>query len=188
MKILYGGAFNPPTKAHFQITKYLLQTYPNATLTLLPTNDFYAKESLVSFEHRLAMVKLMQQALGEQVLVSDFENTQSEYRGTYFTLRHFNHPYFVLGADAFREIEKWIRFPDVAIENKFLIIPRDGIDVKKMIEKHPLLYQHSDNFTVLSDFKPIDMSSSVFRQLKNQQMVLTSVYQYIKENQLYEVM
>ena len=43
MTIIYGGTFNPPTIAHFEIAKYLMNKFPNSKLVFLPTPLFMPK-------------------------------------------------------------------------------------------------------------------------------------------------
>lgn len=186
MTIIYGGTFNPPTIAHFEIAKYLMNKFPNSKLVFLPTASFYAKSAKESFIHRYKMLEILAKKLGENASVSNFENRQKKYLGTYHTLKHFDNAYFVLGADNLLHIEMWIKYPDVVIENKFIVFPRDNINLEKIFLENEILQKHRDNFIILDDFKEINISSTLFRKTKNQDYVLPEVYQYILENNLYK--
>ena len=87
-KIIYGGAFNPPTIAHKRIGKYLIDNYKDIELIYLPTNSFYNKDELVSFTDRFEMTKLLVKDL-DNVEVSDYEGKDHKFSGTYYTLQYF---------------------------------------------------------------------------------------------------
>jgi nicotinate-nucleotide adenylyltransferase len=186
MVILYGGAFNPPTIAHLEIIKHILATF-DCELLILPTNNFYNKKDLVDFHHRVKMLELLCQEVKGNIIISDYELTLDKYYGTYYTLKHFNHPYFVIGADALKDINKWICYPKVVIENKFIVIPRDDININEIINSNSVLKDIQNNFIILDGFAKIHMSSSMFREEYNPRYVLDSVLKYIKDNKLYEV-
>lgn len=188
MRILYGGAFNPPTLAHFKIVKYLTNKYPNSELILLPTNNYYFKKELVPITDRIKMLELLCNEIdSKHIIVSDYEAHLNEYQGTYYILQAFNNPYFVIGADSLAKIDKWIKFPNIIIENKFIVFPRSGYNIEDTINKNEILKAHSDNFVIASDFKKINISSSLFRRSSDNKYLLKSIDEYIKKNKLYEV-
>lgn len=186
MKILYGGTFNPPTKAHYEIAEFLLKSFPQASLILLPTANHYHKPEIIDFSHRYKMLQIVARNLGKRVEVSDFEEKLDHYYGTAYTLKHFNHPYFVMGADNLINIKSWINYPNIVIENKFIIFPRDNIDLEKVFSSNEILSKYRNNFIVVDDFSNIDISSSNYRKTKNSHLLLPEVKQYIKDNNLYK--
>lgn len=185
MVILYGGAFNPPTIAHLEIIKYLQEHFADAHILVMPTNNKYKDEKLVDYSHRLNMVRLLVNGL-DNIEVSDFELKQNDkYLGTANTLAKLNHPYFVMGADALAKITSWIN-PEVLIkDNQFIVFPRDNISVKEIINNDELLKKYKNHFKIIDDFKEIDCSSTSFRELKDQNLLTSEVYEYIKDNNLY---
>lgn len=184
MQILYGGAFNPPTQAHFRIIEYLSHHYPNDELILLPANQYY-KTDVVSFEHRQKMLELMIESITTKVTISNYEANQMKFSGTIETLRAFNHPLFVLGADQILAIEQWIAFPQVIVENQFLVFPRNGIDVEIFINNHPILQPYHNHFTMAMDFTECNVSSGQYRMYE-QKVLTPEVERYINEHQLYK--
>ncbi|NLM33121.1 MAG: nicotinate (nicotinamide) nucleotide adenylyltransferase [Acholeplasmataceae bacterium] len=186
MTIIYGGTFNPPTIAHYLIAKHLITKFPNSKLIFLPTSSFYAKGAKEAFHHRYAMLEIMAKKLGPNVSVSDFENQQKQYLGTYHTLKHFSGAYFVLGADNLLTISSWIKYPDVVIENKFIVFPRDHINLEKVFSENEILNKYRDNFIIIDDFDQIDISSSLYRKAKSKEYLLPEVQQYIEKNNLYK--
>lgn len=57
--ILFGGAFNPPSTAHLNLAKQLLENIKDAEkLLFLPVGYEYNKKDLISSYHRVSMLKL----------------------------------------------------------------------------------------------------------------------------------
>lgn len=186
MKVIYGGSFNPPTLAHFQIGEYLLKKYPEANLIFLPTSSLYHKDDLASDKDRLMMLQIMCDKLGPRALVSDFEMKLDGYYGTSYTLSNIPNSYFVMGADNLLNISKWINFPNVVAQNKFMIIPRDDININNIISSDDFLNKYKNNFIILHDFPKIDISSTNYRKTKKNDCLLEEVNDYIINNNLYK--
>lgn len=183
--IIYGGAFNPPTKGHLEIIKYLLKKFPEFQLVILPTNNYYKSNEIVSYEQRKKMIEIMCSDFLDRIIISDYEQTLDRYYGTYYTLKHFNHPYFVMGADSLETLKTWIKYPDVLIENKFIVFPRNNFDIQGYINNDELLKTHK-HLIVCNDFEEIDVSSTNYRKKYDLNVVTEEVEQYILKNNLYK--
>ena len=184
MKILYGGAFNPPTQAHLNIIKYLIKQYPTAQIILLPSNENY-KEDIIPYKHRKKMLELIINETKKNVIISNYEARKRKFLGTYYTLKAFSHPFFVLGADQILKLEQWIKFPLVVSENKFIVFPRDGIKAKEYISQHPILSPLLQNFIFINDFEESQIASSQYRLTKNDSILPSRVKDYILKHKLY---
>jgi len=184
MKILYGGSFNPPTVAHMEIALKLYQEFEVEELVFLPTGNVYGKPDLAPISDRINMLLIMCKYL-KNAAVSDFEANMSEYKGTSYTLDHFKGYYFLMGADNFDYIEKWIDYPNVVIKNKFIIVPRSGYDLDSKFNSIDILKKYRDNFIVL-DFEKIDMSATMFRNSFDKDVVINEIYEYIEKSGLYK--
>ena len=183
VKILFGGAFNPPTLAHYNILRELSKRF-NCEITLLPTNDHYSKGvKLVSFEDRYKMTCLMANKLSN-CCVSDYESKQKEYRGTYYTLKDFPGYYFLIGYDQMASIDKWINYEKLIEENRFIVCPRSGYSLDNIL-KNETVKKYLSHFTILNDFPIFDMSSTEFRNTLNPSLVDEDMYKYIVEHKLY---
>lgn len=185
MNILYGGAFNPPTIAHFEIIKMIRKRFPNDNLIILPAGDHYKDGSIVGFNHRYNMLKILIDKIDSSITISDYENKLEKFIGTYYTLRFFKNPHFVIGADQLRDLHKWINFNNIIKENQFIVFPRDGINMNEILNKEPYS-QHKSNF-ILMDNEELNVSSSDFRFNKKENVLDIDVLNYIKSNRLYEV-
>lgn len=184
MKVLYGGSFNPPTRAHLKIAEKIYEKFDVEEFVFLPTANNYQKPNLAPICDRITMLTFICKHL-KNASVSDFEAKISEYKGTSYTLECFPGFYFVMGADNFDYIEKWINYPEVIIKNKFIIVPRDKYDFEKKFKSEYYLNKYRDNFIIL-DIEDIDMSASLFRINNDRDLVIDEVYDYIKEHSLYK--
>lgn len=185
MAIIYGGSFNPPTIAHFEIAKHIINMFPNEKFIFLPTNNFYKKENLKDFRIRVKMLDILCNKLGHKASISDFELKLDKYYGTYYTLEHFKNSYFVMGADNVLTLPKWIKYPEVVINNKFIIVPRNDIDLNKVFEDNQILKQYQENFIILNNFNKMYVSSSDYRKTLNDKYLLMEVVDFINKNKLY---
>ena len=185
MIIIFGGAFNPPTKAHYLIANELIEKFNPDKFYFLPVGEKYNKPGMESFSTRFEMTKLLANKL-INCEVSTKEN-ESTFRGTYYMLKDFSlidsDLYFVMGADNFDYLDNWIMADKLISEFKFIILTREGFDVSKLIENK--YYNHRENFHIVNIELPI--SSTNFRGTKNKDLLIDEVYEYIKSNHIYGV-
>jgi nicotinate-nucleotide adenylyltransferase len=184
MEIIYGGSFNPPTQAHYEIAKYIIANFPNDEFFFLPTNNFYEKDNLKDFQYRVDMLTLVCKRLGPKAKISTFELELDQYLGTDYTLRHFHNPCFAMGADNLLAIEKWINYPNVIIDHKFIIFPRNNINLEKLFTDNKILKKYKNNFMIFDKFEELYESSTEYRNTKNSKILLPEVACYIEKNNI----
>lgn len=179
MLLVYGGSFNPPTIAHYEIAKLLIEQY-NSKILFVPVGNSYNKDDLVSFDHRYNMIELMISDLNADVLSLE---DSDRYLGTYELLNKLKRLdeeiYFVLGSDNLDYIEKWINADKLISEFKFIVLTRNNYDCESKINK----LSHPNNFCVVE--VNYDMSSSDFRKYYQQELINDVVLEYIRKNNLY---
>ncbi|MDY0277812.1 MAG: nicotinate (nicotinamide) nucleotide adenylyltransferase [Acholeplasma sp.] len=186
MNIVYGGSFNPPTKAHVGIVNYLLNVYHNANVIVVPVGNTYNKSSLVSFKHRYKMLGDIFDS-NKRVIVSDIENVD-QYKGTFNTLKALNEMYkdllLVVGSDNLYELDKWIEYENLLKNYPLIIIKRNKDDVDLLMDKYKHLHP---NYQVIEYNNNI--SSTLIRNNieKNKDSLEEVTYEYIIKNKLYEV-
>lgn len=187
MTIIYGGSFNPPTLAHLNIIKKLLDNFKESKLLLLPVGDDYQKKDLSSFDDRYKMLKLLVKDL-KKVEILDNESKRS-YKGTLYSLNEIKKQYnddlyFVMGADQLIDFKSWIEYEKLLKEYPFIIMNRkNSLSVK---ETEELFKDYEHHFYYLEfDY---DISSSRIRKdiEKNKKYLSDEIYRYIIENNLYK--
>lgn len=116
---LFGGAFDPPHKAHRALAQTALQQLALDVLHVLPTGQAWHKtRSLTEAAHRVAMCQL---AFGDlpRVRIDDREIRRQGPSYTADTLHEMasEYPganlYLVLGADQLLAFKSWVRWPEV---------------------------------------------------------------------------
>lgn len=189
MKVVFGGAFNPPTRAHLAVAKYLSEISWVDEVILMPVGDQYEKPGMVSASHRLAMLKLMVAKI-DKTTVSELEINAPVALKTVETLEalQYQHPYaefaFVMGADNLAQLSRWSQHERLVSNFKMLILGRDDFDVLELIKRD--FSKYSDNFIVLKDFIPINMSATQFRENpEKSELLVATVAKYIQKNGLY---
>ena len=185
MVIVFGGSFNPPTRAHQEIVKKLLNTFLDSTILLLPVGNDYKKPELIDFKHRYEMLKLLTKDL-DQVIVSDLESKKA-YNGTLESLNELSKTYqdihFVIGSDNLKQFDTWINYKTLLKSYPFIVMMRKTGLTKEEAEQ---LFKDIDhNFTYVSFSMNIE-SSNIRKSLRNYHKDLTKdVYEYIQKNHLY---
>lgn len=183
MRIVFGGSFNPPTIAHYEIIKKL-SSLDYEEVIIVPNGDRYKLKELVNFDHRYNMLEIMTREF-ENVTISRIEEN-SNFKGTIETLRNLNHPVFAMGDDSLITIKTWINYEVLISENNFLVFTRNKkiSDLITYIKEDEILNKYINHFTFLElDFP--NVSSSMFRKTNDQSLVTKGVYEYIIKNNLY---
>jgi len=187
MIIVFGGSFNPPTKAHYNMIKTLQTRFAKARIILLPVGDHYPKEGLSDFNHRYDMTKLMTEKF-EDVSISDLEN-QPNYQGTYHSLNQIKREEneediaFVIGSDHLIRLKYWINYQKLLEEYPLIVMYRKGHLSFSEAEK---LYEKTKHKFIYIDFE-YDTSSSLVRNdlMANKDQLDPEVLDYILKNKLY---
>ncbi len=183
MNIVYGGSFNPPTKAHERIVNLLQKKFKPQNIIIVPTASNYTWKNVPSFKHRYNMCCIA----FKKALVSDIENKNLNYKGTLFTLetlsKTYDDIYFCMGADNILQIKKWINYEILLKKFHFIILGRNGIDVESFVENN--LKEYKDRFIFID--LDIDISSSMYRNTKDISLISEEVLEYIKKNNLEDI-
>jgi nicotinate-nucleotide adenylyltransferase len=187
MHIVFGGSFNPPTKAHVQIIKYLCAVFPSSKVIIVPVGDDYRKPELAPFHMRFDMLKLAVNDL-DRVILSPIESNQG-YQGTLRTLDDLSKTYqdihFVIGSDHLKGLRAWIKYEELLRRYPFIVINRRGYLSQEEAEA---MYKDVEHRFIYLPFDDIS-ASTLIRKNKHQfkDMLDPNVYEYILKHQLYEV-
>ena len=143
---LFGGTFDPVHVGHLDVVRVARQALDLDVVWLVPARTPpHRRPPHASAAHRFAMAALATQ-VETGVLVSDLEMDTAgpsytaasfdriESRG--WNLRSFC---FVIGADAFREIEAWKDYPRVLDRCDFAVVSRPGLPASGLRQVLPAL-------------------------------------------------
>jgi len=208
---VFGGTFDPVHYGHLQLATAALEETMMSELLFLPSAvpPHKINECICSFEHRCTMLNLALEDR-DQIHVSDLEYRLPPPSYTYDTLNYMRTRYdsdtkmsFIIGCDAFLDIESWYRWRDVLFGIDFLVAVRPGYDevaVVKFLTGHGFVQsRHTSNeWTIgesgskvlLLSCETEDISSTELRhRIKNNiswsHLVPREVAQYINLHSLY---
>lgn len=128
---LFGGAFDPIHNAHLQIAKEALRQMKLDEVLFVPAANPAHKRLQTSYEDRYRMVELAVE--NEPGLVASRLEANAAPSYSIDTIERLkpqlgpgDRLFFLIGADAFAEIETWKRWRDVAKAVEFIVVSRPG--------------------------------------------------------------
>ncbi|MFL6448981.1 MAG: nicotinate-nucleotide adenylyltransferase [Bryobacteraceae bacterium] len=130
---LFGGTFDPIHNAHLQIADAAQQALALDEVLFIPAANPPHKDSasLTSFEDRFRMVEIACKPYPAFIPSRLEESEARSY--TISTLERFrarlgqdDELYFLIGSDAFADLETWHRWQDVLKLTTFIVVSRPG--------------------------------------------------------------
>ncbi|MCS7025025.1 MAG: nicotinate-nucleotide adenylyltransferase [Bryobacteraceae bacterium] len=183
---IYGGTFDPIHKAHLQIAAEAVRQFRLDRVLFIPAaNPPHKQATHTPYFHRLRMAQIACQH-EPRFVVSNLEEGVTKSYSYYTILRvratldPHDELFFLLGADAFAEIDTWHRSREVLELVDFLVVSRPGhrYQVPPGARVHRL------------DSLALAVSSSAIRaQLargETPEQVPPEVLAYIREHHLYQ--
>jgi nicotinate-nucleotide adenylyltransferase len=130
---LFGGTFDPIHTAHLQIAEAAQTRMDLDEILFVPAANPPHKDSsnLTSFEHRFRMVEIacepyptfvpsrLEQGAARSYTISTLERFRAK-------LSERDDLYFLIGSDAFADLETWHRWPEVLKLTTFIVVSRPG--------------------------------------------------------------
>ncbi len=134
---IYGGAFDPVHCGHLAVAKAALAEMSLDRLLFVPTLDPPHKTERTPYTHRLAMLqRVLAELAEERFAISTIEEelpAPSYSINTVLALREQPGRYFfILGVDAFLDIESWQKWQKILSLVHIVISPRQGYAVDKL--------------------------------------------------------
>ena len=182
---LYVGSFNPVHNGHIKIVDSIIKNKYVDKLFIIPTKNYWHKNSLLSIEHRVNMLKFFE--TDNIIIHSEYSDLEYTYQIIEELKKKYENDSFclIIGADNIINFDKWKNYKEL-LKLNFIIINRNSIDVKYYLNK----YKKLNNFIIV-DIKDINISSTKVRENINNKKVLKkylnhNVIDYIYRNKLYE--
>ena len=132
---LFGGTFDPIHEAHLQIATAAIEKFSLDRVLFVPARNPPHKNpsGVTPYTHRLRMVEIACEVNPRFIASRLEEGTGRSY--TIDTLKRFRKElraddrlFFLIGSDAFDEIESWKRWQDVIRLAEFIVVTRPEHD------------------------------------------------------------
>ena len=194
--VIFGGAFNPPTRAHLDIATEVLYYLDAEKVLFVPVSDLYKKDDVEISYHRVNMLNL---AIGNfRRLEIDFTEVDSvKLTYTYETVEKIKSQYqdkelfLLIGADNLEDFKNWKNQRSIMENCSLLVVNRNNSSIDEIIESNEILTEFKDKI-IEAPIEEIEISSTEVRNriasnelegLEN--LVDKEVIDYIIENKLY---
>jgi len=203
---ILGGTFDPVHIGHLRSALEVRESLELDEVVLIPSRlPPHRSEPQASPEERLEMLKLAVRGISG-LAVSDFEIKRDGKSYTYYTLEHFgtlaDELYFIIGSDAFAEIDTWHRFEELFSMTNFVVMVRAGSEpadvgalipsaLRSQFERAGEGYRHASGKLVIPiEVTKLDISSTRIRSLAARGrsirfLVPDAVAEYIEKKGLY---
>jgi nicotinate-nucleotide adenylyltransferase len=207
---LFGGTFNPIHLGHLRGAEEIREAFGLQQVIFIPAAipPHKVAEEVIEAKHRLEMVRLAT-ATNPFFSTTDIELLRPDKSYSidtirYFRQRHQEFFFFILGRDAFVEIETWKEFQNLFSLCNFIVMTRPGF--QKTFSTSPLpealvpvfrydqgikSWIHPSGHTLhFKEITILDISSTKVRELIERgesvrYLVPDEVEAYIQENRLY---
>lgn len=156
-----GGAFDPPTRAHLTLARFLLSQQVADEIWFMPAYQHPFAKQMQDYSHRVSMCQSMCQ--GEKGLwVSSAESQIASYsQGRTWELLQFLSAeqkdcefLFVMGQDNADGIERWYRWQDLLANYRIIVLPRawpGPVNLKSWYRSAPhVFFEHMPTMAVSS--------------------------------------
>ena len=194
--VIFGGTFNPPTRAHLDIATEALYYLDAEKVLFVPVSDLYKKDDVEISYHRVNMLNL---AIGNfRRLEIDFTEVDSvKLTYTYETVEKIKSQYqdkelfLLIGADNLEDFKNWKNQRSIMENCSLLVVNRNNSSIDEIIESNEILTEFKDK-VIEAPIEEIEISSTEVRNriasgklegLEN--LVDKEVIDYIIENKLY---
>jgi len=193
MKIgILGGSFDPIHNGHLNMALKSYEQYHLDEVWLIPNGNAPHKNAnqMADATHRLHMCNLVAKEY-PFLKTCDIEVVSEEYSYTYITMTKLKelYPkhefYFIMGADSLDYFERWRKPEVIASCCVILVINRDEFSEADLNEKIKKINRIFPADIRIVHCPKVDISSTELREKLDKNDVLSSVYAYIRDNNLY---
>ena len=195
--VILGGAFNPPTIAHFALAQQIINEIEDVEeVIFMPVNSDYKKaEKPIDNEDRYNMLQMVCKD-NPKLKVSRLELDNDRVLTTIETLRILREQYpeneiiFATGTDNLQELETWNNCQDILNEFRLIIFERGNDIFEEVIEKSEFLIKNKSSLIKLENGFKTNLSSTYIREKIRRKksikyLVPECIEKYIIDNSLY---
>lgn len=142
---LFGGSFNPPTKAHLYVAEQLIERGIVDEVQFVPAYvSYHHKEYEATPQQRCDMIRLMidESKFGHVLYVNDFEITNQMQSSTYDFVGRFletkiddytdTEYYFIVGGDNAKKVPNFINGEELIKAIPFIVVNRSNVCVEEI--------------------------------------------------------
>ncbi|MCD6486182.1 MAG: nicotinate-nucleotide adenylyltransferase [Syntrophobacterales bacterium] len=186
---LFGGTFDPVHLGHLRCAEEISELFRLDRMIFIPARlqPLKTGRAVSPFHHREQMLRLATED-NPSFSISDIENRRDDKSYSIETVRHFldNSPdgtelYFILGQDAFHEIQMWKEWKDLVRLCNFVVMTRPGYETKSLGSVFPPDFASLFQYDSTSDcFKGPTDNSIFFRNLTLLDISSTDIRKRIK--------
>lgn len=181
----FGGSFNPPTVAHYNLVRQAMEEYNLDSVYFVPVNNLYTKANLVSIDDRIKMLEILCKN-DSNIFVSKIERDinmnfkaidifkiiEKKFQG--------NQILFLMGEDNFEKMPDWKCYDELK-KYTYIVFQRNEKYDKKISCNNVFYMKNKEN---------IKISSTIIRnKLKKGEpikgLVTEDVEKYIIDKGLY---
>lgn len=203
---IFGGTFDPVHIGHKLVIENLLELIPLDELIVIPNGNPPHKEKSIGKENKLRMTRF---ALGQidRVKIDDREIKKERASYAFLTFKEIQEEnpndtlLWIMGSDSYSKIDTWFNYEKFLEEVNLVVLTRPDCPIEKdsfagkMLERRSIdnvnEFEHQNCKILLLDIDPIKITSTDIRNMissKNDvsESLNQDVYQFIKENNLYE--
>lgn len=196
---ILGGAFNPITKGHIELAKFVLDVSGEFDeVWIMPANKHMYGKQMVSPQQRIDMCELAAKTDG-RIKIFDYEIVNDLAGETYNffkrlkTETELTEKYnfsMIIGLDNANSFDKWVNYSDLEKMVRFVVVPRKGVERDMNIdwylkEPHIFINSETDIIEVSSTMIRNELNKEVPNYDKLKEWLDESVLDYIIEKDLY---
>jgi nicotinate-nucleotide adenylyltransferase len=205
---LFGGTFNPIHLGHLRGAEDIREIFHLEEVIFVPSSipPHKTSEEVIEASHRLEMVRLAVSG-NPYFSVSDVEISRPGKSYSIETIRFFREKrqdafFFILGSDAFVEIETWKEFQNLFFLCHFIVMTRPGSQKEtpplpralvpsfRYASKEKAWVHVSGYMLYIKEISFLDISSTKVRELIEKgrsvkYLIPTEVEAYVKQHGLY---
>jgi nicotinate-nucleotide adenylyltransferase len=127
-RAIFGGTFDPIHRAHIAVAREAATAFALDEVLMIPASQPPHKGTGTPYEHRYRMVELA--CAGDPRLVPSRIEEGDRKSYSIHTIERLqtgdDQLFFIIGADAFSEIQTWYRAQDVMRAVEFIVVTRPG--------------------------------------------------------------